>query len=306
MAIPEEVCKTIESGKCILFLGAMASAATIDGTKFQYKKAPPSGAELSRRLAKKCEYPDQDITNLQRVSLFYQFRHGGSRQLLVEAIREEITKYRGPEGNEENEEDILPSPALHILAELPFPIIITTNYDRLFDIVLGRANTLGGKPKQPIITIYDPEPNQPPETVPLDPSEEKPILLKLHGDIDRPKSIVVTEEDYIRFIHKMSLPHHHPIHPNIRARLNTWPILFVGYSLKDYNLRLLFRTLRWHVDIADFPISYSVDPYPDNIIVSILQHGEKPMVSFIEENLWDLIPSLYEKCFRKEYVHDNP
>jgi hypothetical protein len=285
MQIPNEILDGIKTGKCILFLGAMASAPSPEGSRFQYKKTLPSGAELSRRLAARCGYPDQDVTNLQRVSLFYQFRPGGSRQSLIQAIIEEIT---GP--------DIVPSPALHMLAALPFPIVITTNYDHLFDIALARANTTDGRPKEPIRRIYDPTRTGPPESVPLDPTEEKPILLKLHGDIDKPESIVVTEEDYIVFIQRMSMRHLHPIHENIRARMNSWPILFTGYSLKDYNLRLLFRTLRWHVDVANFPLSFSVDPFPDNLIVSVWQQGQKPMVSFIREDLWDFVPALCKEC----------
>jgi len=292
MQVPEEIIKSGKNGKCILFLGAMASATSPEGSPLQYTKAqaPPGGAELSRRLAERCGYPDPDATNLQRVSLYCQFREGGSRHSLVQAIKEEITR---PE--------IVPSPALHMLAALPFSIVITTNYDRLSDIALARANTRDGRPKQPIVRVYDPTLTAPPEAVPLDPTEEKPILLKLHGDIDNPESIVVTEEDYIVFIQKMSSPHYHPIHGNIRARINTWPILFIGYSLKDYNLRLLFRTLRWHVDVANFPLSFSVDPSPDNLIVSVWQHREKPMVSFIREDLWDFVPALYKECMGVEY-----
>jgi len=292
MKIPNEIIEMGKQGKCILFLGAMASAPSPEGSPFQYEKAqaPPSGRELSLRLAEGCEYPDEDKTNLQRVSLYYQFREGGSRQSLVQAITEEIT---GP--------DIVPSPALHMLAALPFSIVITTNYDHLFDIALSRANTRDERPKRPIVRTYDPTRTGPPESVPLDPVEEEPILLKLHGDHRKPESIVVTEEDYLVFIQKMSDPHQHPIHQNIRSRINTWPILFIGYSLKDYNLRLLFRTLRWHVDPAIFPLSFSVDPSPDSLIVSIWQHGEKPMVHFIREDLWDFVPALYKECMGVEY-----
>jgi hypothetical protein len=287
--IPEEIVESVGDGRCILFLGAMASAPSPPGARFEYRKAPPSGAELSRRLARKCEYPDEDVTNLQRVALYCQFREGGSRRALVRAIEKEVT---GPE--------IEPSPALHMLAALPFPIIITTNYDHLFDIALSRANTLEGRPKQPIVRTYDPSGTA--EMVPLDPREEQPILVKLHGDINSPESLVVTEEDYIRFIQRMSVPHQHPIHEFIRARMNSWPILFIGYSLKDYNLRLLFRTLRWHLDVANFPLSFSVDPRPDNLVVSIWQSGQKPMVNFIKEDLWTFVPALYKACKGVDYV----
>jgi hypothetical protein len=67
-------------------------------------------------------------------------------------------------------------------------------------------------------------------------------------------------------------------------------------------LRLLFKALRWKVDVANFPMSFSVDPFPDNLIVSILQHGATPMVSFVQENLWDFVPVLYKECMGVDYL----
>src|SRR5712691_2980995 len=137
MPIPPDIVQNVKSGKCILFLGAMASAASPPGARFQYAKTPPSGGDLSRRLAARCQYPDQDVTNLQRVSLYFEFGLNGARNSLVQAIREEITKFKEVgQAGETVESDIDPSPALHMLAALPFPIVITTNYDHLFDIAL--------------------------------------------------------------------------------------------------------------------------------------------------------------------------
>ena len=290
MQVPDDIVESVRNRQCILFLGAMASAKSPMGSPIRYDSAPPSGAELSMRLASRFRYPDEDVRNLQRVALYAQYGKDGSKEALVRAIKEEITA-----------PDIEVSPALRMLAELPFPIIITTNYDGLFDIALSRANTLGGRPKRPLIQTYDPTRTDPTETAPLDPVEEQPVLLKLHGDIDRPETVVVTEEDYIEFVQKMSIstPDFHPIHPNIRARMRTWPVLFIGYSLKDYNLRLLFRTLRWNVDPANYRLMFSVDPSPDNLIVEVWQRA-KPMVSFITEDLWDFVPALHREFINGE------
>ncbi|MCP3959958.1 MAG: SIR2 family protein [bacterium] len=274
----------VKDGKCILFLGSMAHAPSPERSRYEYKNGPPSGAALSKRLAKACQYPYKDSSNLQRVSLYMERRKGGSRKELVDALRAEL------------DNGYLPSPALEMLAALPFPVIITTNYDNLFDLALGRANTTKERPKRPLPVVYDPD-NEP-EDVPLDPEEEKPILFKLHGELAKPKSLVVTEVDYFKFIERMSLPDRHPIPLNIRARLNTWPVLFIGYSLKDYNLRLLFNSLRWNLKSSQFPVSFSVDPSPDNLIVTILEHDPKRMVSFLRQNLWDFVPALYEACTR--------
>lgn len=298
MAIPAEIIETVRMGKCILFLGAMASARAPEGGLYAYKVTPPGGGELSARLAKRFGYPGDDVKNLQRVALFTEFRSGGSRKALVDAVAEEITR---PSGDSPANQEIEPSPALRMLAALPFRIVITTNYDRLFDVALGDAKTLSGRRKKPVVRVYDPTRTSPPEDVPMDPDEEKPILLKLHGDIDKPESVVITEEDYIAFIQRMSNPHFHPIHEFIRVRMRAWPFLFVGYSLKDYNLRLLFRTLRWGIDVANFPLSFSVDPYPDNLVVAVWQRSPQPMVSFIEEDLWSFVPALYQAVIGEEH-----
>jgi hypothetical protein len=124
------------------------------------------------------------------------------------------------------------------------------------------------------------------------------VLFKLHGDIDKPESIVITEEDYITFIQRMGNPHPqtYPIPANISARMGSWSILFIGYRLTDWNLRLLLRALRWHVDPANYGLSYSVDPFPDELIVAVLQDVERPVISFLKEDLWDFVPELYERC----------
>jgi hypothetical protein len=299
VTIPDEIVRSVKCGKCILFLGAMASAPSPEGSRFSYVKAPPSGAELSRRLA---ALPppyldmDKDSTNLPRVSLYRQLRKGGSRKLMIKEVKDIITK------DKDTDEPFVPSDALHMLAALPFPFVITTNYDRLFDMALSRANTKDEKPKpkQPITNIYKCDLKSKPEDVPMDPEEDQPVLLKLHGDIAKPKSIVITEEDYIRFIQKMGDRNHHPLHGRLRARLTTWPLLFIGYSLKDYNLRLLFKTLMRSVD-DPLPLSYSVDPKPDNLIVSIMGQGNEKTVDFIEYDLWTFVPELYRRVIGKEY-----
>ena len=84
----------------------------------------------------------------------------------------------------------------------------------------------------------------------------------------------------------------HPVPPTCRAWLQKCPTLFVGYSLIDYNFRLLFKSLRWKMDKAKMPNTYSVDPYPDPLIVKI--YDAQGQVTFIAEDAWDFCPRLYK------------
>jgi hypothetical protein len=292
--VPQEIVKSVKSGRCILFLGAMASAPSQPGCKYVYDKCPPGGGQLSQRLAKEFGYTGEDKTNLQRVALYGEFGQDGSRNRLVEAVKREIAI---PDAQVPPGFRISPSPALRMLAALPFRIIITTNYDRLFDTALAEAKTVDGIQKTPIIRIYDPTRNTAPEEVPETPEEESPVLLKLHGDIGKYESLVITEEDYINFIQRMTDAHVHPIHLYIQSKMRAWPFLFVGYSLKDYNLRLLFRTLRYGLDLSYVQPSFSVDPYPDNLVVAVWGKS----VRFIEKDLWTFVPALYRDVMGREY-----
>jgi hypothetical protein len=288
--VPHEIVKAVKEGKCILFLGAMVSAPAPKDSVFRYDKGPPGGGKLSELLASMCGYEGSDRWNLSRVSLDYSTRN--NRNSLIQVIIEAV-------GNPSFEA----SPVMRMLADLPFPIIVTTNYDHLFDNALRRARTRDDKPKDPIVRIYDPKRKEPPDEVPPDPIEQRPVLLKIHGDIDVPESIVVTEEDYIVFIQRMTNPYLHPFHQNVLLRMKYWPILFIGYSLKDYNLRLLLRSLQWTINPAKRSLLFSVDPSPDKLIKAVWQGGgEERIIYFVEKDLWEFVPTLYRACMDKEYA----
>src|SRR5882762_10616287 len=115
----------------------------------------------------------------------------------------------------------------------------------------------------------------------------------MHGCVSDPNSIVVTDEDYILFVMRMGdSPPYHAVPERLQVKFKRWPTLFVGYSLLDYNLRLLFKTLRWKMDKAKFPTTYSVDPYPDPLIFDVWYNQNK-YVTFIAQDVWNFVPELY-------------
>jgi SIR2-like protein len=326
------IAERVAAHECILFLGSAIHVPSPVKSKYHYtkEKCPPIGIELSKQLAAQCGYKaegwcwnpkdkcgyreqrgesgdalhvwcanrsDQcgykgdDWWNLQRVSQFFETKMR-SRYMLVNAI------HRAVQLNKE------PSPVLHGLANLDFPIVITTNYDDLYEKALRqeRANgNSGGKLSVPYdLSVYSPKPHVKTQDCPAKPDALKPYVLKIHGDIGKPESIVITEEDYIQFILRMSDRHpHHPVGKNVLTYLNKWPTLFIGYRLTDYNLRLLFKTLRWTVDAANIPPTYSVDIDPDVLIRDVYE-SQKRYITFIVEDLWDFVPKLYEAVKGKE------
>ena len=70
------------------------------------------------------------------------------------------------------------------------------------------------------------------------PSPEKPLVYHLHGHINDPFSMVLTETDYLDFLINLSaeeemLPY------QIHTALNGISLLFVGYGLRDLNFGFL-------------------------------------------------------------------
>jgi hypothetical protein len=279
--LTQTIAEAVRKKQCILFLGAGGHAPPPEGSSYSYPAAerPPLGGALSQKLADQSDYskafPGKDTGNLQRVA--WHFEHTLGRNALVTAIRKEV------------DDGKTPSPLLRMLAELDFPLVVTTNYDNLFERALFAAD------KVPQVSVYNRDDTQ--HTVDLftAPNARQPFVLKIHGDIGRPESLVVTDEDYIRFVMRMrDKDRFNPIPETLQYHLRRWPVLFVGYSLVDYNLRLLFRTLRWTADKANIPDSFSIDKYPDRL-VKALYDDQLQLVRFIVDDLWAFIPELHRQ-----------
>ena len=280
----DRIAGAVRGGQCILFLGAGVHAPPPEGSGFSYppEQRPPIGSALSRELAVGCDFearfPGEDPGNLQRVALAYEI--DSSRSRLVDAIVDAVDVGKAP------------SPMLRALARLDFSLVITTNYDQLFERALREAG------KAPRVAVYNPVAE--PTTDFRNATVQSPVIYKLHGDIAHRESLVITDEDYIQFVMRMSdKDPYDPIPLSLKFYLTGSTTLFVGYSLLDYNLRLLFKALRWKIDAANVPDMYSVDYQPDALIMDVWQ-GQRRYVKFIAQDVWAFVPALYELVVGEE------
>lgn len=276
----------IVRGECILFLGAGVHYPPPEGSTYSYPEAqrPPLGHAFSRKLAQESsfskQFPKESVNNLQRVSLHYECMK--SRGELVDEIKSAVFSGKRP------------SPVVRALAQLNFPLILTTNYDQLFEYALHDAD------KRPFVSVYNKNGNEVTVDYRGQLTAEQPFVFKIHGDIQSAESIVISDEDYIQFVLRMSdKDPYHPVPMTFRYHFMKWPTLFVGYSLMDYNLRLLFKTLRWRIDSSNFPNTYSVDRYPDPLILDVFQNRRR-YVKFIAQDVWTFVPSLYRMITGEE------
>jgi DNA-binding SARP family transcriptional activator len=84
--------------------------------------------------------------------------------------------------------------------------------------------------------------------------EQRTVILKLHGQVDRGperawESFVVTEDDYIDYLSRSDVAGAVPV--ALAAKLRRSHFLFIGYTMADWNLRVILNRL-W----SDQPLSY--------------------------------------------------
>jgi len=218
----ELIVDRIKSGQCTPFLGAGACYGEL-----------PLASEIAENWAKDYGYPMKDFTDLARVAEFLAIKDPLAPK---EKLRKRFKTVPTPDFMKEDEPH-------GVLADLPFPIYITTNYDDFMEQALKSRNK---DPKSEVCLWYPyPSNKKPPSVFDSDyvPTPEKPVVFHLHGRIDIPDSLVLTEDDYLDFLKKISeeqalLP------PPIEEAFTANSLLFLGYWLADWNFRVIFRSLK--------------------------------------------------------------
>lgn len=213
----------IKRGKCTPFLGAGASYPAL-----------PLGSTLAREMAEKHHYPLENPTDLVRVaqyvavetdSLFPKYE---LLDRLENSLPPDFTRPDEPHG---------------VLADLPLPVYMTTNYD---DFMVRSLRSRGKAPKRELFrwnselvrntaSIFADRPD-------YEPTRDEPVVFHLHGHNEVPESLVLTEDDYLDFLVNLSSGQYQLPHWIERALAGS-TLLFMGYSLADWNFRVLFRGL---------------------------------------------------------------
>jgi hypothetical protein len=276
----------LREGRVIPFLGAGASLVGRDTSQAWDPNAsrfPPSGAELARYIAERSGFPAQDerdSDDLAKVSSYAADISG--RPLLRRRLRAALNHpYQGG--------------ALHkMLAEIPTHLmIVVTNYDTMVEEAFRAA----GKPFD--LIVYPAErpafgnsllwwPHGEKEPVPIEAKEldvdldNTTVIYKMHGTIwpeaEQWDNFVITEEDYVEFLSRMTTNTSSAVPAQFYQYSRNRSFLFLGYSLRDWNLRVVLRNLRRQVENAG-------DAGPNIEDVPSWAIQLKP--SALEQRLWD-------------------
>lgn len=238
-------------GQVIPFLGAGASFVDRPaGAKFNPRdpKFLPSGWDLSCHLATAANFPakeDWEKGDLAKVSSYY-VEVQGDREDLRFQLRDLLNR------------QYQPGPLHHFIASVPSPqVIVVTNYDTLVE----QAFLAAGKPYDLVVYPADrPDfanallwwPHGATEPSPVEANKldidltKTTVIYKMHGTISPQNAewdnFVITEEDYVEFLSRMTRSAAVP--SSFIEYFRNRRFLFLGYSLRDWNLRVVLNSLK--------------------------------------------------------------
>lgn len=251
-SVYRDIAKALKAGNVIPIIGSdMLTAGRPTDARWD-KRAPaflPSGAELAAFLAEGAAYPLHTTrADLTVVSSYYEaFK---TRSVLRDRLRETLL----PETI-----GTVPIPTLYrVFAEVETPMLIVSS---TYDTLLERAYQAAGRPYDLVVYPTDKkelansmlhwrhgaaEPETPaPNLLDVDLATTT-VIFKIHGsliaDNDEWDSFVITEEDYVDFLARLATKTAIP--SSLAAHFQDRGLLFVGYSLTDWNLRIFVRGLK--------------------------------------------------------------
>ena len=250
----DQVARAIADGRVVPLLGAGANLCgrTIDFTPGA--GVLPSGAELARHLAAHFGF-DDDSGDLVRTAQYVAAVLG--EEPLYQELHDLFAAEYGPTSLH-----LFLARVPKLVAALPdvprhaHQLIVTTNYDDAlerafeaeeveFDLVtyicLGddRGHFMHRAPDGTTEVIRKAN-----EYQRLD-LAGRTVILKIHGAVDRSDSdndsYVITEDDYIDYLTRTDVSLLLP--QSLVAKLRRSHMLFLGYSLRDWNLRAIFHRI---------------------------------------------------------------
>jgi hypothetical protein len=248
--------ENIEDGWCTPFLGPGVTVGLL-----------PDPVEVARQLAAEYNYPFPATKSLPRVAQFVAtvdnrrlrqeilgtlsegfkrrvglaYDRGDRRRGLAEIIEGADWSARSLE--------LVESEIHHQLADLRLPLYLTTNFDN-FMILALRAR--GFEPRRETVAWREgirQDAERPHHDLDPPPSAESPVVMHLFGTDDDPLSMVLTEDDYLDYLARISRDYEYLLPTDVNEALASTTLLFLGYRLGDLDLKVIMRGLLTHLDL---------------------------------------------------------
>ena len=129
-----------------------------------------------------------------------------------------------------------------VLARLPLPIYVTAHPSNLL------AEALRAAGKDPVVELcrWSDSGHWPPSIRKLDrsyqPTEQRPLVFHLFGNLDYPDSLALTEDDYFDYL--INVSENPKLIPSwVQTALADSALLFLGFRIEEWDFRVLLRSL---------------------------------------------------------------
>lgn len=289
-------------GRVVLFTGAgVHMFIRGQDEPWAHGRYLPSGSELASHLAELTRYQGRDRDDLLRVAQYLALVEGSAP--LYERLHEVL------------DADYPATPLHDLIVALPgqmraqgkprsYPLVVTTNYDDVLERALDKA----GEPYDLVWYVADGEQRgkfwhcAPDRTRTLieRPNEyaavstaQRLVLLKIHGNIDRAQpdrdSFVITEDHYIEYLTRTDVASLLPV--MLSKTLSTSHFLFLGYALRDWNLRVILHRM-WGQRALSYA-SWAVQKQPLDLDRLFWQQRK---VEVLDCELGDYVRELSRRC----------
>lgn len=277
--------------------------------------------QLTKEWAEFIGYPMPDVYNLARIAQYFLVEQkdpiqGRSKYVeflkallltiaqeeeaygdLVSELKTEIREKRFSEIVRQLDYPRFPEGVedpLRLLAQLPLPVFITTSY---YDFIERALEAVGKTPNTQVCfwsgtgasarMEHRPNPN-------YEPTPANPAVYHLFGLEDYPQTLVLSEDDFMNFLIAVveDTNTQNPIVPlKLRQALAESPLLLLGYQLRDWDFRVLFR----------FILKYRREELsPRGMVIQLKQDMKR--IGTVEKALEYLSHYLDKKQFDVEWI----
>lgn len=256
----------VRDRRCVLFAGAGLSAAA----------GFPSWAQLLQGVAASAR---QQLPDLKTAGLDALVAEG---KLLEAAayLRDTMgaAGFHAALGEQLQKKDVAPSALHQLIARFQFRAIVTTNFDPLIERAFGGALPVATQVDAKDLARYL--------------AEDRPFVFKVHGDIARPETIILTSEEFAR-----ATVDNKAFKTAFNALLLTSPLLFVGYSHSDPDFDLFLREnvqVFGHEGARRYALMRALDE-KDTILQGLLKEKSVTVLPYQQH---DEVPAFFERLLQ--------
>lgn len=216
---PQTLVTEVARRRCIFFLGAGVSASSVNSQGVRPKEW---GEFLTAALTLVADATSKDAI----AKLISERRY----LLALQAISQEADKgdYQNFLTSNFNDPTFEPSQLHQVIFNLDSRLVITTNFDKIYEKLCLKASTEGFK----VLPYYS-------TSLGDELRSDTRLIIKAHGTIDEVGSMIFTKAEY-----HIATAKHAQFYAMLRALLLTHTCIFIGCSMDDPDVLLLLEDVR--------------------------------------------------------------